>query len=97
MDPEVLLQLAIDQDWDDELALLATLMDNNANRVFDKVFDLDSFTVSECDDFFRFSPPNILLLCPLLGMPSTMYASNGKSGHGTKASGKCTIIGYLAV
>ena len=97
MDPDVLLQLAIDEDWDDELALLATLLEDDASRVFDKAFDLAIFTVSECVDFFRFSPPNILLLCHLLGMPGTMIASNGESGHGTKASGKCTNIGYFAI
>ena len=75
MDPDVLLQLAMDEDWTYELALLATLLEDDASRVFDKAFDLAIFTVSECVDFFRFSPPNILLLCHLLGMPGTMIAS----------------------
>ena len=97
MDPEVLLQLAIDEDWDAELSLLATFMDNDASRVFHKGFDLDSFSVSECEDFFRFSPAHIVLLCNLLGMPGSMSASNGKAGHGTKASGKCSILGYIVV
>ena len=37
--PEVLLQLAIDGDWDEELTLLATLVEKDETRVFDKVFN----------------------------------------------------------
>ena len=51
MGPEILLEHATDEDWVGEMTLLTRLLQKEETRVLNKVFDLDSVTVSECDDF----------------------------------------------
>ena len=52
MDPDILLELAMGEDWVSELALLTHLLLKEETRVLNQVFDLDSFKASECDEYF---------------------------------------------
>lgn len=81
-DLAALVDLAFDEYVDEfDLAALLQMAEDEQQRekksTFKKNFNLQNYTDTQCEEFFRFRPDEITRLKELLGMPDIMKADNG--------------------